>query len=236
MPRQRAGKPSVVLVGAAGPEVLRAGHLVAVVEIVDDVEDGVLVVDVDDGAVGEDGLMPASKTAHSSDPWKSSTIRKPPRRRYSRRAGLLLAPLPVADLDRVEPGPIELIAVLDVDGLLDGAAVDAGEAPHREHEMALGARVVGGPAGVALAPVAVAAPEAAATAEASIAAGERRIHQAGEHPFGGLAPVRRQREVFILAAGVLAERFLGEEETGEEEQTASEDPSGMPREHRAPLS
>ena len=44
----------VKLVGHAGAQILSAGHLVAVVEIVDGVEDRVGIIDLDDRPVGKD--------------------------------------------------------------------------------------------------------------------------------------------------------------------------------------
>ena len=47
---------AVEFVGAAAAEILRAGHLVFVVEIVEDVEDGIVLRDVFDQAVGKNAL------------------------------------------------------------------------------------------------------------------------------------------------------------------------------------
>ena len=52
---------------------------------------------------------------------------------------------PLADLDGVEPGPIEEIPFIEVDDLLRFANVDPGQAPDREREVAVGARKVVAP-------------------------------------------------------------------------------------------
>ena len=63
---------------------LRAGHLVAVVQIVHGVEDRVGVVDIDDLAVRKHLLHAGDEDLPLLVPWKSSHMKKPPRSRYSR--------------------------------------------------------------------------------------------------------------------------------------------------------
>src|SRR6185369_6373126 len=82
--------------------------------------------------------------------------------------------LPVAGLYGVKPGPVSDTAFVEIHGLFYGADVEPREAAQGQHEMAIGARVILGPHGVAFAPQA-----AAAKAEAASAAREwgLRIHQ-----------------------------------------------------------
>ena len=51
----------------------------------------------------------------------------------------------MADFDAVEPRPVVLVVVVEVDGLLHRAHVNAGEPAQGEREMAVGARIVHGP-------------------------------------------------------------------------------------------
>jgi hypothetical protein len=136
-------------------------------------------------------------------------MKKPPRRRYSRSSEACRSVRsPFADLDGVEPGPIVGIAFVEVDGLFDGAHVDAGEAAKGLGEVAVGAGVILGPEREALAPVAV---EAAGVA----VVGTGGIHEAGEGIFGGLVPIGRGFEVLVFDAGELAEGALESVEGGE---------------------
>ena len=65
--------------------ILRAGNLIAVVEIVDGMEDRVVVLDVDDRPVRETrGSCWLGEDLPFALPWKSSHMKKPPRSRYSR--------------------------------------------------------------------------------------------------------------------------------------------------------
>ena len=76
----------------------------------------------------------------------------------------------MADLHCIQPGPVvDIVAVVGVYGLLDGARVDPGEAAEGRGEVAIGARVVGGPTGAALRPIEIAV-AAVATVTAAAAA------------------------------------------------------------------
>src|SRR5205807_4835961 len=86
---------------------------------------------------------------------------------------------PLAYLDGVEPGPVvDFVAVVEVDGLLDGAGVDAGKAADGGGESAVGFGVVLGPEGEAFLPWAL---------KARVVAVERArgVHEACEGPLGG---------------------------------------------------
>ena len=45
---------------------------------------------------------------------------------FAQLLGLRVGEAPFADLDGVEPGPVVVVAVVEVDGLLDGAHVRCG--------------------------------------------------------------------------------------------------------------
>ena len=106
---------------------------------------------------------------------------------------LRVGQVPLTDFDGVEPRPIEdVVAVLEIDGLLDRAGVDDAQAADQRRDVAIAARVIDGPARAAELPL---------TAPA-----ERRIHETREHPLGGLAEIGRQLEIVVLDPGVLAKR------------------------------
>ncbi len=71
--------------------------------------------------------------------------------------------------------------------------------------MAVGARVIVGPAEETIRPV---APIRASRSPAPTVAGSGRIHQPGKHPLGLLGGVWRKSEVLIFVARVDAKRFL----------------------------
>ena len=125
---------------------------------------------------------------------------------------LRIGEFPVADFDGVEPGVVEHVVVsVQIDGLLDAARADAGEAADGGGEVAVGARVVDGPVGIAFAPVEAAAPT---RLPVQIDAGGG-VHEAREGPFAGLAPVRRKGEIVIFPGRVLAEWALREQRAHE---------------------
>ena len=109
---------------------------------------------LDDGPVGKDALhalfkdRPLAVAVEVIDHEEAAAEQM-----FAKELRLCVVPLPVSDLDGIEPGPVVVVAILDIDRLLDGADVDAGEAAHGGGEVAVGAGVIGGPAGVALAPV-----------------------------------------------------------------------------------
>ena len=210
-----AGDGAAVFGHAAGAEELRAGDLIAAVEIVDGVEDGVGVLKFHDLAVGEDAvealgedvplLIAVEIVAHEEAAAEEE---------FAEEGGLGIGEIPVADFDAVEPGPVVLEAFVEIDGLFDGAGVDAGEAAEGLGEVAVAAGIVHGPidAAAALGPIAGAAE--AATAEASAAAattegiGGVGVHEAGEGPLGLFLIVGRDGEIVVLEGGVFAPRLL----------------------------
>ena len=98
-------------------------------------------------------------------------MRKPPRvQELAQVLGLLVGQVPVAHLDGIQKGPVVGLVVVEVDGLLDAARVDAGEAPHGLRKVAVGAGIIGGPTGVALAPIAAAEAAPAETAASAASA------------------------------------------------------------------
>src|SRR4051794_38567874 len=56
--------------------------------------------------------------------------------------GEIITQVPVPDFHSVEPGPVELFTILQVDRLFDAAGVYTREAAQGEHQVAVAARVV----------------------------------------------------------------------------------------------
>src|ERR1700722_16667720 len=95
--------------------------------------------------------------------------------------------------------------------------------------MAICARVILGPDGVAVCPVAAVSIEAAETKIA--ASGVRRIHQACEGPLGILPPIGRERKVVVFDARVFAEGTLECVETSQEDDDRRGDSKKYLRAH-----
>ena len=109
---------------------------------------------------------------------------------------------PFARLDGIEPRPVEhFVPVFQIHGLLDGARLHKGQTANRLGQIPVRTRVILGPEGEPLPPVAV---EPAAIA----IVGARRIHQSGEGPLALLLPVRRQLDITVFNGGIIPERAL----------------------------
>ena len=89
-------------------------------------------------------------------PQKSSTHEKAAAQQvFAQLHGLGVGELPVAHLHRIQPGPVvDVVAIVEIDGLLDGACLDARETADGLREMAVGARIILCPPSAAFAPVA----------------------------------------------------------------------------------
>ena len=146
--RAIAGLIAVLLISPAAAQILRAGHLIAVVQIVDGVEDRIVFGNVDDRPVRKNPLHAGHETSHSCVPWKSSHMKKPPRSKIlAHLLRLLVRQFPVADFDRIQPGlVVDVVAVVQIHRLLHRAHVDARQPPQRLRKMAVRAGIVDGPA------------------------------------------------------------------------------------------
>ena len=113
----------------------------------------------------------------------------------------------MAHFHGIEPRVIEhiLLIVIQVDGLLDGFGVDAGQAAHGQGEVTVGTRIVDTPVGVALSPV-----ESGLELPVGLDV-IGRVHETGEGPLAGSLIVLGNREVVVLPGRVFAKRPLGEE-------------------------
>ena len=201
--------PLVLFVDAARVDVLHARNLVALIQIEDGVKDGVLVRDIHDGLIREDLVHGEDEDVPFVGGVEIVAHEEPPaQEELAEFSDLGIGQLPVTHLDCVEPRVIKDVVVqVQVDGLLDGARLDTGEATDGGGEVAVGSGIVDGPIGVALPPI-VTAPEFGLPVQADF---RRRIHQAGKRPFGGLVPVRRQGEIEIFPSRVLPKGALRQE-------------------------
>src|SRR5262249_21353178 len=139
-------------------EELRAGHLVAIVQVIQRMENGIGILDLDDGPVGEyashagDEDVPLGGAVEIVAHEKAAAEKI-----FAERLGLLVGEIPMPDFDAVEPWPVVDIAFVEVDRLLGGADMQAGEAANGPREVAVGTGVVDGPVGGAVGPVHVGA-------------------------------------------------------------------------------
>ena len=154
MPRQ-SRRAALALLGDAGLNVARAGDLIAVSQIVDRMEDRIVVRDIDDGAVGKHAVHAFHEDLPLVFAPEIVAHEEAAAQKISRIClRLCVGETPLAHLHGVEPGPVvDIVAVVQIHGLLDGAHVDAGEAAHGFREMAVGARIILRPHGIAFAPV-----------------------------------------------------------------------------------
>ena len=210
---------AVVLIRPARANILRAGHLEPVVQIVDGVKDGVLVIDLDDGPVGKHPLHAGGEDLPLFGSVEIVAHEEAAAQQILPHGfDLCVGQVPVTHLDGVEPGPIVLVAFVQVDRLLHRPRMHPRQAPQRLREMAVRPRIIGGPTGAPLRPIpgGEAAAEPAEAAEASAASApvhavHRRVHQAGVGPLGFLLPVLGNREVAVLRTRVFPERPLGKQ-------------------------
>src|ERR1700733_6358682 len=202
-------------------EVLCSGDLIAVVQIEDGVEDRIVVGNVPNGTFGKD---------HLHGPFEVSLLlrameivghkKSAAEQVVSKFFGLGLGQTPFSYLNSVEPGPvINLVAVIQIHGLLHGSSVDTRDTTNRLCQGAICAWIVLSPQREPFPPV---------TIESAAIAIERAgwIHQACERPFGRLLPVRGKRHGLVaLDRWVLAKGMLCIERakdcSGENEDAAS---------------
>jgi hypothetical protein len=210
-PVGRGAGELVLFVDLVRVDVLHAGHLVAVVQVEDGVEDGVLIRDIDDLAFREDLVH----GVYEDVPFVGGVEivaheEAAAQQEFAEFGDLGIGQLPVAHFHRIEPRVVEnIVVVVQVDGLFHGAGLDTGQAADSGGQVAVRARVVDGPVGVAFAPI-----EAALVFGLPVHADFRRgVHEACKSPLAGHVPVIRQRETKILPSRVLAEWALRPEGT-----------------------
>src|SRR5581483_47122 len=146
-------------------------------------------------------------------------------------SGVRIRDAPLADLHRVEPGPIvDVVAIVEADDLFHGSHLDASQAADSEREVTVGARKILRPQRGALRPVGI------------IAAGitvvpARRVHQARKSPFALFLIIGREwyGPKAIFDAGVFPEgvrkRAIERERGAEKDERAAQKPQSTPEIH-----
>jgi hypothetical protein len=125
----------------------------------------------------------------------------------------------------VQPGPVvNVVAFFDIDGLLDGADMNAAQAAEGEREVAIGAWII-------LRPEREAQPEVAVETSAIAVIGSAGEHQTREGPLALLLPIFGQLEGAIFDATQLIERFLEGVQRAQEGQSASYSANDLPATH-----
>ena len=144
----RCSHRSVVHAGMDGP---LSRDLVALVQIVDRMEDGIRIRNLNDRPIRENTLDALREDFPVRVPQKSSHIRKPPRSKYSRRASPGVGQIPFTYEDGIEPRiVINIVAVVQVDRLFNGTNLKAKQSPDGQQEVPVGSRVIIGPARMSL--------------------------------------------------------------------------------------
>src|SRR5262249_44320407 len=137
---------AILLIGAPAEVCADAGHLHAFVEIEEDVEDGVVVLDFDYGAVGvhaneavvEDiPFVGAVKIVHHEKAAAIEILTELP--------ALRIRETPVSDLNGVDPRVIEYFVAIEVNDLFHGSGMNAAQSADTLEELAVGLGIVGGP-------------------------------------------------------------------------------------------
>src|SRR5271155_5119821 len=202
-----------------------AGDLDFVVKIVDGVKNRVLVIDVDNRAIGEHAVHRFLKHAPFGGSVKIVGHEKSAVQTVvAELGGLRIGDAPFAYLHGVEPGPVEhFIAIVEVDDLLDGAYMHTRQAANRQGKKPVGGGEILAPEGYSGVPVGVAAGVAVVPSW--------RIHHAGEGEFGLLLKIGRQRIGEVFDARVLLERLLKGTQCRDEQETEGESHGHLPEEY-----
>ena len=157
-------------------------------------EDGILVIDFDDGAIREH----ASDALQEDVPFAAAVEvvaheEAAAHQILAHFGAFGVGQVRVTHFDRIDPRPIENFVAVEVHYLFGRTSVDAGEAAHALHKLAVGLRVIGGPT-------------ADLAKDTGVPAG--RVHEAGEGPFGLFIGIGGHRNVVVFHCGKLAESGL----------------------------
>src|SRR5579871_6590059 len=233
--RDRHHQPAVIIedpppmIGASFALPTRAAHhrsltrhLVAIVQIVYCVKDRLAIVQLHRLAIRED-LVHA---LHEDFPFVLtpevvSHEEAAPQQIFAHRLRLGIGELPAPRLHCIEPRPIVNRTLIQIHGLLYRPHMNPGQTAQRQHEVAVGPRIVLRPDRAALGPDAVPAKSAPTAAEASraeaaaiptskCASRSLRIHQPRKGPLRLLLIVWGQGNVanVVLHTGKFAKRQL----------------------------
>src|ERR1700735_5246577 len=202
-------------------QVLCSGDLVAVVQIEDGVEDRIVVGYVHDGTFGKDHLHGLFEVGLLLRPMEIVGHEKSAAKQVvAKFLGLSLGQTPFAHLNSIEPRPvIDLVAVIQIYGLLHGSSVDTGYTTDCLRKGAICAWIVLSPQREPLPPI---------TIESAAIAIERAgwVHQACEGPLRRPLPIWGKRHGLVALDGwVLAKGMLcierAQDCSGEKEDAAS---------------
>ena len=133
MPRQCGSLPALAFfVSVAFFESRHAGHLVAMVKIVDGAEDRVVVGNFDDRPVGKYLVHAGEEHAPLDVAVEIVAHEKAAaQQEFAHGLGLVVGQVPVAHFHAVEPRPIVHVVVVKIDGLFHGTRADARQAGGR---------------------------------------------------------------------------------------------------------
>ncbi len=187
---------TVVAIRGAAPDGPLARNLITVVQVVNGVKDGIGIGNFDHGPVGENQphgfveaipLFGAPKIVQHEKAAAQQVL--------AEFLDLAIGQLPIPHFAGVEPGPVvNVVAIVQIDGLLDGACRYAGQAAQGEGEMPVGPRIILSPTGAAFQPR---GPRAVTVVAPETRVGMLGIHQAREDPFGLLLPILRHLHVVV---------------------------------------
>src|SRR5437660_11015282 len=119
------------------------------------------------------------------------------------------------DLNAVEPRPVVLIPLVEINRLLHAARVNAREPAQRYREVPVASRIIHRPENSAAALPPIAAAEAPAPSEPS-AECRVGIHQPREGPFGFFLIIRRDWEIVVFKRRILAPHRLRGQQYGKQ--------------------
>ncbi len=140
------GLIAVLLVGAAGPNLLLAGNLHLVVDVVESMKDLVAALQVFDGAIGQHlahavhkvlPVLSAVKVVHHQEAALEQI--------FAQALGLVVGEGPGLHLHSVDPGIVEDFVGVERDDLLGGAAIDARQPVHGDEKLAVGLGIIARP-------------------------------------------------------------------------------------------
>ena len=201
----------VSLVGQTLIESRGAGDLDLLIEIIKHVEDGVLIIDLDNLTVRKN----AAHTGHKIIPFHLSVKvidheKAAAQKVVAQFLALRVGEIPAPDFDRIEPWPVvDIVTLVEINYLLGRTGVNATEPAHALHKLPVGFGEVGAPTG------------SAAPSTTPVSAG---VSQPAEGPFGLLIGVGRDGRRISLFVGKFAETMLSEQrEERNHQQTYSRD-------------
>jgi hypothetical protein len=216
---------AIVAVLASVPQVVPTHNLKPISQVIDRMKDLIVIRDVFDRTVGENEFHGIFEYL----PFNVSMVvvrekETSPKQVFAHFLALFGRETPFAHLDRVEPGKVEFLILVEVDRLLGRTDMNAGQTPHGLRKMAVGTRVV-------LRPQGHAQPEIAIEAAAITIIPAARKHQARKGEFGLFLSVRRSLERIVFNTWILPEWLLERVKRTRAGEGARERPRSIPEIH-----